>query len=65
VKASIADMTLEQRLEVAALIAHLNRSADSEFEGELERRMTAMDQGHKIASEQLEKAHDILQREGK
>ena len=47
VKASIVEMSVEQRLEIAALIAHLNRAEDPEYQAELDRRMSAMDAGHK------------------
>jgi hypothetical protein len=33
VKASIAGMSVEERLEVAALIAHLNRAEDPGYQG--------------------------------
>ena len=37
VKESVAEMTVEERLEVAALIAHLNRADDPEYQEELDR----------------------------
>jgi hypothetical protein len=65
VKASIAQMSIEERLEVAALIAHLNRAEDPEYRAELDRRMAAMDAGHKTSANQLEKLHQDLSREGR
>ena len=58
-------MTIEERLEVAALIAHLNRAEDPEYRAELDRRMTAMDSGRKNFSDQLERAHEELSRKGR
>ena len=45
VKTSVPWMTGEERLGVAALIAHLNRVEDPEYRAELDRRMAAMDAG--------------------
>lgn len=42
-------MSVEERLEVAGLIAHLNRVEDPEYQAELERRMSAMDSGQKTS----------------
>ncbi len=60
VKETIAGMAVEQRLEVAALIAHLNRADDSEYQAELDRRMSAMDAGRKTSSQALKTRHDEL-----
>jgi hypothetical protein len=65
VKASIAEMTIEERLEVAALIAHLNRGEDPEYRAELDRRMAAMDAGHKTSASQVERLHEDLSRQGR
>jgi hypothetical protein len=60
VKESVAEMSAEERLEVAALIAHLNRADDSEYQTELDGRMSAMDAGRKISASALKKRHDEL-----
>ncbi len=60
VKERVAEMSAEERLEVAALIAHLNRADDSEYQAELDRRMTAMDAGRKTSGQSLEKRHAEL-----
>jgi hypothetical protein len=65
VKASVAEMTIEERLEVAALIAHLNRAEDPEYRAELDRRMAAMDAGRKTSASKLERLHDDLSRQGR
>lgn len=57
VKETIAELSVEDRLEVAALIVHLNRSDDSDYQAELDRRMSAMDAGQKNSAEALEKRH--------
>jgi hypothetical protein len=54
VKASIKEMSVEERLEIAALIAHLNRADDPEYREELDRRMPAMDAGRKTSGAELE-----------
>ena len=60
VKERVAEMSAEERLEVAALITHLNRADDSEYQAELDRRMTAMDAGRKTSGPALEKCHAEL-----
>ncbi len=64
VKDSIAAMTIEERLELAGLIAHLNRAGDSEYQSELDRRLTAMDSGHKHSAESFQRRHDELSANG-
>lgn len=64
VKASVAEMTVTERLEVAALIAHLNRAEDPEYRAELDRRMAAMDAGRKTSAVELESVHEDLSRRG-
>ena len=64
VKESIAAMTAEERLELAGLIAHLNRADDSEYQAELDRRMAAMDSGQKNSAEALTRRHDDLSGKG-
>jgi hypothetical protein len=65
VKASIAEMSVEQRLEIAALIAHLNRAEDPEYQSELDRRMSSMDAGRKTPLEDLKRRHDQLKAAGR
>jgi hypothetical protein len=65
VKASIAEMSVEERLEVAALIAHLNRAEDRGYQEELDRRMSAMDAGRKTDDNTLKKMHDGLTAQGR
>jgi hypothetical protein len=64
VKASMAGMSVEERLEVAALIAHLNRVEDQEYQAELDRRMSEMDSGHKTSSSELMHLHEDLGSQG-
>ncbi len=65
VKASVAGMSVEERLEVAALIAHLNRAEDPGYQAELDRRMSAMDSGRKTNAAALKKMHDGLVAQGR
>jgi hypothetical protein len=65
VKASIAEMSVEERLEIAALVAHLNRAEDPDYRDELDRRMSAMDAGHKAPQSTLEKIHKNLNAQGR
>jgi hypothetical protein len=65
VKSSVAGMSIEERLEVAALIAHLNRAEDPEYQAELDRRMAAMDSGRKTSAAEVESLHEDLNRKGR
>jgi hypothetical protein len=65
VKASIKEMSVDERLEIAALIAHLNRADDPEYREELNRRMSAMDAGRKTSAAVLEELHNKLRSEGR
>jgi hypothetical protein len=63
IKETITEMSAEERLEIAALIAHLNRVDDPQYQAELDRRMSAMDAGRKNSVESLESRHrDLLDR---
>ena len=65
IKEQIAEMNAEERLEVAALIAHLNRAEDPEYQAELDRRMSAMDAGQKNSAATVEKSHRNLSDQGR
>ena len=64
IKACITEMSVEERLDVAALIAHLNRAEDSSYQADLDWRMSAMDSGRKSGAATLKKIHDKLAAEG-
>jgi hypothetical protein len=65
VKTSVAAMSIDERLDVAAFIAHLNRAEDPEYRAELDRRMANMDAGRKTTASELERLHDELSRKGR
>ena len=65
VKASVTAMSVEERLEVAALIAHLNRAEDPGYQAELDQRMSAMDSGRKTDATGLKKVYDGLAAQGR
>jgi hypothetical protein len=65
IKASITGMSVEERLEVAALIAHLNRAEDLSYQADLDRRLSAMDSGRKTSDAALNKLHDGLAAQGR
>ena len=64
VKTSVAAMSLDERLDVAAFIAHLNRAEDPEYRAELDRRMADLDSGRKTTASELERLHEDLSRQG-
>lgn len=63
IKAEIERLTVDQRLEVAALIAHLNRAEDPAWMAELDRRLDAMEAGRKSSQRDLERRHEKLSSE--
>ena len=65
VKTSVAAMSIDERLDVAAFIAHLNRAEDPEYLAELDRRMADMDSGRKTTASELERLHEDLSRKGR
>ena len=65
VKETITEMTAEERLEIAALIAHLNRADSAEYQQELDRRMSDMDVGKKAFSRDFAQRHDDLVKRGR
>jgi hypothetical protein len=65
VKTSVAAMSIDDRLDVAALIAHLNRAEDPEYRAELDGRMAEMDSDRKTPASELERLHEDLSRKGR
>jgi hypothetical protein len=57
IKAEVAALNVEQRLELAALIAHLNRSEDPVWQTELDRRLDSMESGRKHDEGELQRRH--------
>jgi hypothetical protein len=53
IKKHVAELTVEERLDLAAWIAHLNQTAAPEYQAELDRRMMAMDAGQKFTQSHL------------
>jgi hypothetical protein len=64
-KSQIAELNVEDRLELAALITHLNRKDDPEYQAELSRRMGAMKEGKKVRQTDLERLHRDLDAQGR
>lgn len=65
VKSSIARLSLDERLDVAAFITHLNQEQDPEFMAELGERMDQMRAGRETTQDQLEALHRRLTSEGR
>ena len=64
IREQIAGLTVEERLDLAALIAHLNRANDPEYQSALDQRMADMDAGKKSTLEELERRHRKLTADG-
>jgi hypothetical protein len=65
VKEEVIGMTREQRLELAAWIAHLNRKDDPEWRAELDRRISAMEAGKQVTQADVERMHRDLLAQGR
>jgi hypothetical protein len=64
IRDQIAGLTVDERLDVAALIAHLNRVDDPEYRSELDQRAADMDAGKKSTLDDLERRHQRLAADG-
>jgi hypothetical protein len=65
IKDSVGALSVEERLELAAWIAHLNHANDPVYLAKLERRLSAMDGGRKFTSADLERVHAELSAKGR
>jgi hypothetical protein len=65
IRDQIAALTVEERLDLAALIAHLNRADDPDYQVELDQRTVDMDAGKKSTLDDLERRHQRLAAGGK
>jgi uncharacterized protein YdbL (DUF1318 family) len=60
IREQIAGLTAEERLDLAALIAHLNRADDAEYQSTLDERAAEMEAVKKTTLEELERRHRTL-----
>ena len=64
IKEGVAKLGPEERLELAALIAHLSRTDDPQYQADLDRRLADMDAGKKFGERDLELLHGDLSSKG-
>jgi hypothetical protein len=64
IREQIAGLTVEERLDLAALIGRLNRTDDAEYQSTLDRRAADMDAGKKTPLAELERQHRSLTADG-
>lgn len=57
IKEQVIALTPEERLEIAALIAHLNHEDDPRSSAELDARLAHMDAGRKFGPADLDRIH--------
>jgi hypothetical protein len=65
IKAGVAALNVEERLELAALISHLNRAEDPVWQAELDRRLESMESGRKHGQGDLQRRHQELSGQGR
>jgi hypothetical protein len=64
IKASIDQMTDEERFIAAAYLHHRAQEKDAAYQALLAERMARMDKGQKITLEQVQRIHQALENEG-
>lgn len=57
IKQQVAGLPVDERLDLAALIAHLSRTDDPQYQADLDRKLTAMEAGGKSTQADLERLH--------
>lgn len=60
IKLQIPRLAPEERLDLAALIAHLSRTDDPQYQADLDRKLAEMDAGKKSTQADLERLHADL-----
>ena len=60
IKQQVAALPADERLELAALIAHLSRVDDPQYQADLDRKLDAIEHGHKSTQADLERLHTDL-----
>lgn len=65
VQEAIKGMTPEERNRVKAFLLHLSRVDDPAHKAEMTRRLEAMENGDRVTSEQVQKMHQDLLRQGR
>jgi hypothetical protein len=63
-KDQVARLNVADRLDLAALIAHLGQADDPQYQADLDRRLAAMDAGRKTSLTELGRIHDELAAKG-
>jgi hypothetical protein len=64
IKASIDQMTDEERFFAAAYLQHRAQANDPAYQAVLAERMKRMDAGQKVTLQQAQRIHDALEAEG-
>ena len=64
-KQKIAELSAEERFQLAALLADLERGNETQFRATVDKRMRAMDQGHKVTAEEFERRSKDKESNGK
>jgi hypothetical protein len=64
IKASIDEMTEDERFFAAAYLQHLAQENDAAYKTTLAERLKRMEAGHKVTLEQVHRIHDVLESEG-
>jgi hypothetical protein len=64
-EAEVSKLSPPERLKLAALLADLEEQNEDQFRAAADRRMTAMDDGRKVTSEEFERRHRQLESDGR
>ncbi|MBM3838541.1 MAG: hypothetical protein FJ398_11360 [Verrucomicrobia bacterium] len=56
IKERIVQLTPDERLELAGLIAHLNQSESRDYQAELDRRLDTLENGKRFTEQDLQRS---------
>jgi hypothetical protein len=65
IKDRVAELSPEERLDLAAFLLHLNRSDDPQYQAEMDRRLDRTSKGQKHSSTDLIRLHESLSAQGR
>lgn len=65
IKQQVAGLPVDDRLDLAALIAHLSRTDDPQYQADLDLKLTAMEAGGKSTQADLERLQADLTAKGR
>jgi hypothetical protein len=63
-KQKVTELSPEERFQLAAFLADLERGNEAQFRATVDKRMRAMDEWHKVTAEEFERRSNDLDSDG-